>query len=309
MKQLIGAIDIGGTKISVGILDESGKIIISDSIPTQGNSSPQLVLSQTSQTLEILMKECDMGISVIGIGCTGPVDPFSGIVKKVDLLSGWEGINLVNFFSEIFKIPVALENDADAAALGNWAWEYNQSPLSYLLVSIGTGIGAGMILNGCIYRGIGNSHPELGHHVIDPSGPPCYCGAFGCWESLASGSAMEQWYQHQKFNDETISARLICSNADKGELIAQEAVNRTAKYLGLGLANIISFFTPELIVLSGGLCQRFDLFKKEIFNTINSQCKLVPYSLTKIIPAKDPKNAGLLGAGRVGFEIIHPKGK
>lgn len=301
---MIGAIDIGGTKISVGVIDVFGKILVSQDIPTVNNDSPMSILGHVSLLLATLAKRIKTEIDVIGISCTGPIDPIEGTVGKVDLLPGWEGINLVKYFSDQFGVPVVLENDADSAALGNWSWEFNQIPQSYALVSVGTGIGVGLILNGKIYRGVNHLHPELGHHVIDASGPLCYCGAHGCWESLASGRAMEKKYQDLSKSLINISARQICINADKGELCAKETVEITAKYLGIGLANIITFLTPEVIVLSGGLFNRFDLFGDVMFTTIQKHCRLVPSHLTKIIPVQKPQSAGLIGAGRVGYEIL-----
>ena len=168
-------------------------------------------------------------------------------------------------------------------------------------MTVGTGIGAGLVLDGKLYRGVGGSHPEIGHHVIDPSGPACFCGAHGCWESLASGPAMERWAQAQHPQGTRKDARQICANAERGDALAQAAVQRTAYYLSIGLANLVTLFSPERIVLGGGLMQSFALFKDEIERTIQANCGLVPHEKVGIVQAALGADSGLVGAACVWY--------
>jgi glucokinase len=194
---------------------------------------------------------------------------------------------------------VALENDADAAALGEWAWGVGQGTHQFLLVTVGTGIGAGLVLEGQLYRGVDGSHPEIGHQVIDPSGPACFCGAHGCWESLASGPAMERWAQANHPQGEVFDARQLCAAAEYGDPLALAAVQRTARYLSLGLANLVTLFSPQMIALGGGLMQSRHLFWTAIEETIRTNCGLVPHARVQILPSALGAQTGLVGAAQV----------
>src|SRR6202034_1112005 len=164
----------------------------------------------------------------IGIGSTGPVDPVRGEFGDVDFLPGWRGRSPVQDLAEIFKVRVALENDGDAAALAEAGWGAGRNRTRLIYVTVGTGIGGGIVLDGQLYRGVDGAHPEVGHHVIDPSGPPCSCGFRGCWESLAAGPAMAAWFKSQAPADypgrESVNARDICELAQQGDELARRTV-------------------------------------------------------------------------------------
>jgi glucokinase len=227
------------------------------------------------------------------------VNPGEGTIGNVEFLPGWEGANLARELSQALGVPAALENDADAAALGEWAWGAGRGTNTFLLVTVGTGIGVGIIINGKLYRGVDGAHAELGHHVIDPSGPGCFCGAHGCWESLASGPAMQRWAQENHPQGRRLSARELCGLAEQGEAQAQAAVQRTARYLGLGIANLVTLFAPEMIALGGGLMQSRHLFLPAIREAVRTNCGLVPHDRVQIVPASLGAQTGLAGAARV----------
>src|SRR5579872_2898946 len=194
-KTMIGAVDIGGTKIAVGVVDDSGKVLARMQAPTDPNRYDNAV-DAISHMLRETASKADVELSGIGIGSTGPVDPIRGEFGDVDFLPGWRGKNPVKDLAEIFKVSVALENDGDAAALAEAGWGMGRNRSRLIYVTVGTGIGGGIILDGQLYRGVDGAHPEVGHHVIDPAGPQCTCGFRGCWESLAAGPAMAAWLQH-----------------------------------------------------------------------------------------------------------------
>ncbi len=294
---MIGAIDIGGTKIAVGLFEQNGKLIAQVACPTQPERDWREAVHEISGLLAQLQKQIGGELEGIGIGCTGPVDPFAGKLLQVDFLPRWEGAEIVADLSEHFGVPVALENDADAAALGEYTWGAGQGTRTFLYVTVSTGIGAGLIVDGKVYRGLDGFHPEIGHHIIDPSGPLCSCGAHGCWESLASGPAMAEWFientppaQHGSM---PITAQKICERHDA---FAQKAIAREGYYLGIGLANMVTIFTPEVIALGGGLMRSQNLFWDTIQQTIAGACGLVPAEKVKIIPASLGPHTGLYGA-------------
>ncbi len=299
---MIGAVDIGGTKIAVGMVDKEGKVRASRECPTEARAGLAAGLRRITGMLHEAACESGETVEGIGIGCTGPVNPCEGTIGCVEFLPGWERADLAGELSKAFGTSAAIENDADAAALGEWAWGAGTGTRKFLLVTVGTGIGVGVILDGKLYRGVNGSHPEIGHHVIDPSGPVCFCGAEGCWESLASGPAMENWAQSRHPEGRRLSARQLCVDAERGDELAEAAVRRTAQYLGIGLANLVTLFTPEMIALGGGLLQSYQLFWPAIEETIQTNCGLVPHEDVRIVRSRLGALTGLIGAARVWVE-------
>ncbi len=296
---MIGALDIGGTKIAAGMVDEAGHVLAYTSCPTDPASGIDVALQRMVAMLQQTSQEAGGTLQGIGIGCTGPVFPELGTIGIVQFMPGWEGANLVGELSSRLGVSAALENDADAAALGEWAWGAGRGTSNFMLVTVGTGIGVGLVLDGRLYRGVSAAHPEIGHHVIDPSGPQCFCGAHGCWEVLSSGPALEHWAQANHPCNPPLSAREICALAEQGEPYALAAVKHIARYFAIGLANLVTLFIPECIALGGGLMQAYPLFKEEVESTIHSSCGLVPHEQVKVMPAALGAQTGLVGAARV----------
>ncbi len=185
-----GAVDIGGTKIAVGAIDASGGCWAGPIRRLRPAKASMPRWPGSGELLDTVRASAGVELCGIGIGCTGPVDPLSGEIGQVEFLPGWQGANPVATLAGRFGVDVAMENDADAAVLGELQWGAGRGRRNLICVTIGTGIGGGIVLNGALYRGVGGAHPEIGHHVIDDSGPKCYCGARGCWEVLASGPAI-----------------------------------------------------------------------------------------------------------------------
>jgi len=305
----IGAVDIGGTKIAVGMVDENGRVLSKMESPTD----PQRYadgLDRIAAMLRDTAKNAGVEISGIGIGSTGPVDPIAGEFGDVDFLPGWRQKRLVADLERIFNVRAALENDADAAALAEASWGAGKNKSRLVYVTVGTGIGGGVVLDGELYRGVDGAHPELGHHVVDPSGPACSCGFQGCWESLAAGPAMAAWFKSQAPADyphrERVSARDICRLAQQGDELARRAVEREAYYLGLGLANLINLFTPDAIVLSGSVLKSSLLFLDGIRSVISRGCRFVPFEKAELTMASLGEDANLIGAARVWHHRFEP---
>ena len=228
---------------------------------------------------------------------------FTGEIGEVNFFPAWRGNNPVADLARIFGVRVAMENDADAAALAEAAWGAGKDKKSLIYVTVGTGIGAGIVLDGQLYRGVDGAHPEIGHHVIDASGPLCMCGFHGCWESLAAGPAMVSWVESRMPKDyphrDNLTAKRLCELAREGDEIALQAVDREARYLGLGLANLVTLFTPDAIVLGGSVMKSAVLFLEEIRKTICRCCRFVPCEKTDLTLASLGEDANLIGAARV----------
>jgi glucokinase len=289
---MIGAVDIGGTKIAVGMLDESGRVLARLEKPTQPLRGPEYGKTLICEMLRETASLAGGGLDGIGIGCTGPVNPLTGEMGHVEFLPGWDGLNLPALLSREFGVSAAMENDADAAALAEAAWGAGQDAQRFIYITVSTGIGGGIVLDGRLYRGVDGAHPEIGHHVIDPTGPLCFCGAHGCWESLASGPALAR-------RGKRATALEVCRAAGQGDADALDAVAEEGLFLGIGLANLITLFVPDVIALGGGVMQSRNLFWDKIIEVIQSSCMLVPYEKTRLLPASLGRDAGLAGAAQV----------
>lgn len=309
---LIGAVDIGGTKIAVGLVDPGGTILEQEVFPTDRQKDYRDGLKRIQAGMRrCLERRPGARLVGVGVGCTGPVDPRTGVLGPNSFLPLWEGVSMIAELESALGAPVAIENDADAAALGEYAWGAGQGARRCIYVTVSTGIGCGIILDGQLYRGAGGAHPELGHMIIDASvGPQCFCGGRGCWESLASGTALAGWYNDRRRELAAgagagpdalapVDAKEVCRLAEQGEPLAVEAVARVGQYLGVGLANLITCFVPDAIVLGGGVMASWPLFADAVRGAIRQICGLVPYERAELRLASLGPRTGLAGAARV----------
>ena len=309
---MIAAVDIGGTKIAVGMIDNHGSVLSHLESPTDPDRGYQNALDRVTGMLRETAGTAQCEIAGIGIGSTGPVDPLTGEFGNVNFFPSWQGENPVRDLENRLRVSVAMENDADAAALGEAVWGAGKNKRRLIYVTVGTGIGAGLVFDGELYRGVDQAHPEIGHHMVDSSGPPCGCGFHGCWESLAAGPAMVEWVRAHAPAEypelSTLTAKRICQRARTGDALALQAVEHEVHYLGLGLANLITLFAPDAIVLGGSLMKSSDLFLPGIRNLIPRCCKYVPVEKTELALASLGEDANLIGAARVWHHRFAGKG-
>jgi glucokinase len=283
------------------MVDDSGAVLARVESATAGERGYADGLARITRMVRDAAAKAGAEISGVGIGSTGWVYPFTGEFGDVDFLPSWKGCNPVEDLEREFGVRVALENDGDAAALGEAAWGAGRGKSRLIYITVGTGIGGGIILDGQLYRGVDRAHPEVGHHVIDASGPPCTCGFNGCWEALATGPAMAAWYKSHAAGSAAdvrdISAKEIFELARDGDGLAQCAVERETYYLALGLANLIGLFVPERIVLGGSVMKGVPL--DDLRKVIAKGCRFVPWEKTELALASLGEDANLIGAARV----------
>jgi glucokinase len=295
----IGAVDIGGTKIAVGVATEDGKIICRVECPTQPEDGFAAAMDRIKGMLHEVASRTGSDFKGIGIACPGPLDPSSGVIGEVGTLAGWQGGNLILPLEREFGVRVVIENDADAATLAEAKCGAGKGSSHLIYVTVSTGIGAGLLIDGHLYRGHRSAHPEIGHQIIDASsGSRCYCNATGCWESLASGEAIATWVQEQQPSSIPRTASEICHLAEQGDLLALRAMEREGYYLGLGLANLITIFAPDKIILGGGVMNSSHLFLPHALNTIRRVCTQVPVDDTTVTIAALGADTGLAGAAQ-----------
>jgi len=264
-------IDIGGTKIAVATVDGTGELVREAAIPTEPERGFASAISRITDAVTRVVEESGWSpreIQGIGIGCAGPVDPARGTIHNPYTLPGWQDGDIVTPLREAFGCPVLLENDADMALLGECGAGVGRGFDPVVMLTFGTGIGGAALMGGAILRGVAGEHPELGHVPVDPRGPACYCGTNGCFESLASGSAL----------------------AARGNL--PEALSA----VGAAIWTIVHALLPERIVLGGGVMDtHYDAFAAAASQAIG-RAKLAPPGRVTIARARLGNRAGLFGA-------------
>jgi glucokinase len=314
MDKVIIGIDLGGTTVRAGAFDSQGKLLVVHETPIEAARGPEFGLKKIQGLIEQVSAECGTKLLVgIGVGSTGPLDPIQGIINNPFTLPTWENVPIVEWLQKSFHVPVTLENDADAAALGEyWQGAGRAVPRLYA-VTVGTGIGTALIVDGQIYRGLAGSHPEGGHMLLDPSGPLCYCKMRGCWEILCAGPAIERQAREADLTGsrllemceadrEKISARMVFEAARLGDAVALAIVEKVSAYFAVAILNIAILFAPELIVLSGGVMRSVDFFLPRIRQTMQDYREMVPAHRIQIVPAQLGYYAGLYGSAYTIFK-------
>jgi glucokinase len=314
-------IDLGGTNVRAGAVTTSGELIHWRDMPIEAQQGPEAGLRRIIGLIEQVSTDANIQPAALGIGASGPIDRQRGAILNPYTLPTWEDVDIVSPLSKHFGCPVTLENDADAAALGE-AWvgsgagKFSKQSARLLMVTVGTGIGMGFILDGKIYRGTGDSHPEGGHIPLDPAGPLCYCGANGCWESLASGPAIERYAREMvsaghpssllKKADNIpaqITATMLSAAAREGDPLSIQIVQRSATYLGLGLVNLMHIFLPDCVIFTGGVMHSFDLFEPTLHKVIKQHAIVSPLDQIPLRLAQLGQQAGIYGAARAAMLI------
>lgn len=292
---LAAGVDIGGTKISVALVDAAGRLLARESFPTEAESGFERTSRRIGDALEALLKSNGRPeLAGIGVGCAGPVDPLLGLINNPYTLGGWNRCDIVTPLRQRFGVPTFLENDADVAAVGE-AWigaGRDTNPL--VMLTFGTGVGGGAILDQRILRGVRGEHPEIGHVPIDPQGPPCYCGIRGCLESTASGTALGQAAKGLGMAD----ARELFAAANAGHAEAVRIVDRAVEAVATAAWILCHTLLPQRLVLGGGIMEtEFDRFAGPIRARLAAATQFTP-SHVSIVQAQLGNDAGLIGAAR-----------
>lgn len=302
-RDIAGAIDIGGSKIACGLVTRAGELLTKMTLPTQPQAGAAQQITAALHGLKQMAETGGWRISGVGVGCTGPVDSATGTLGDIPFLPGWQGFALADYGRRQLQTPVYLENDADAALLGEVWWGNGRFPTNLILVTLGTGIGGGLFLNGQLYRGAGGTHPEIGHMVIVADGLACSCGGQGCWEAYCGGQGFAAWAQaaQQTPPAAPLSAQTIFRQAQQGSPHCQQWVTTFAQYLGVGLSNLITLYAPDEILLAGSLTQSSAQFLPMARQEAQRRCRLVDSQRVSIGLSRLGLDSGLLGAAAVFF--------
>jgi glucokinase len=294
-------IDIGGTKIALGLVNRDGAIVCRRILATPREFDS--AISAMELALRELMREQSVEVPAlagIGIGCAGPVNPQTGVVNNPYTLPGWEGGNLIASLHRSFGVPVFLENDADAALWGESLTGAARGFDPVVMLTFGTGIGGAAISGGTIFRGVGGEHPEIGHLPVWPDGPVCYCGQPGCFESVASGAGIENAGQPLGLGN----AREVFARAASGDANAAAIIHRVLEATSCAAWALLHTFLPQRFVLGGGIIDdHFDLFAQAIRRSID-RATLLPRGQITVAKAALGNEAGLVGAAGLAFRTV-----
>ena len=315
MRFVLG-IDIGGTNLVVGSVAEEGSALHAlGTEPTRAEAGERDVLERlialAQRTITQTKREVpDAEIIGVGVGAPGPLDTKSGIVLLTPNL-GWVNLPLREIIHDRLKLPASLDNDANCAVLGEWWRGAARGSRNAIGITIGTGIGGGIILNGQLYHGSSDCAGEIGHTTIDSEGRRCKCGNYGCLEAYASGpnialraceeieaGAESRLSKYVDGDLKRITAQTVYQAAHEGDELAMDVVNDTAKFLGIGIANLLNIFNPEVVVVCGGVTLAGEHLFAPLRREVARRAFKPAVSVCRIVPCELSGTAGVYGAAK-----------
>ena len=309
MKIAIG-IDLGGTNIAGGLVDGDGKVLANTSTPTKSHEGPDAVVGRIAKLVEELKDQASGRILGVGIGSPGPHHPTEGFIHSTPNMPGWDNYHLRDRVAEKTGLPVTVENDANCAVLAE-AWKgAGRGCRTIVALTLGTGIGGGIIFEGRLINGPTMSAGEVGHITINYGGPKCGCGNHGCLEAYcgAAGivsraeelldkpgtvSILRDWTAGK---GEMLTPSLISKAAERGDGVALSILRETGRLLGIGIASLVNLFAPEKVILGGGVAAAGETLFKAVREHVRRYAFAPASQKVEIVPAEMGNDAGIVGA-------------
>jgi glucokinase-like ROK family protein len=310
-------IDMGVTHLGIILTDFSAHVLEEIEQPFSVADGPMSCLRQIDHHLDELLCRMNLGfdhISAIGISVPGPVMYEQGKVSSPPIMPGWDEFPIRKQLEELWQVPVRIGNDAELGALGEWAYGAGRGENHLAYIKVGTGVGAGFILDGRIYRGKTGSAGEIGHITIQENGPLCCCGNYGCLEAMAGGRAIARnacmaiKNGHRTLlstiNPDNIHAIDVAQAAQRGDLIAQQIITEAGTYLGIAVASLINLFNPGMIIIGGGVSQIGDLLLEPIRKIVMEKSLHSAVKEVRITSGVLGKRASAMGAVVQAINLI-----
>jgi len=305
MRKLVAGIDIGGTNTSFGLVNPEGKILYKESISTEHFPVPEDLVAEVSKHITNAMYPFRNEYELTGVGIGAPNgNYFNGTIEFAPNLK-WKGIiPLAQLFKDKLNLPAVLTNDANAAAIGEMIFGGAKQIKDFIFITLGTGLGSGIVVNGEMVYGHDGFAGEVGHVILIPDGRLCGCGRRGCVETYCSATGLIRTYQKLNGNYEPVTSKHIFELAKQGDKIAMDAFNFTGEMLGIALANSVAYTSPSTVFLFGGLALAGDLifkptresFEKNLLNIYKNKIKILPSLLKE-------NDAALLGAASLIYHL------
>ncbi len=314
--KLYVGIDLGGTKISTALVSREGHVLERDNRPTMASEGRDAVIARMVDAARQVMRNTAPGqVAAIGVGAPGPMDAVAGVLTAPPNLPGWVNVPLKELVEARLGIKTFLENDANAAALGEFHYGAGKGVHNMIYITASTGIGGGLILDDRLYGGTNGSAGEIGHMTILPDGPLCGCGNRGHLEALASGTAIARMGRELlargvptligelvKGDAQAVSAKVVAQAADQGDLEAERIIRQAMEYLGIGVANLVNLFNPDLIVIGGGLTNMGDKLFAPVRQAVRRIAFPIAAESVRVVPAQLGGDVGVLGAAVVAIQ-------
>ncbi|MDY7075581.1 MAG: ROK family protein [Chloroflexota bacterium] len=324
-EQLIIGIDLGGTKTSTALVNGSGKIIAYDYQETPVAEGQKAVIARMVDAARRVMAQAGVNraqVTAVGIGAPGPLEIETGMVIAPPNFPDWDRVPLRQLIEDGLGITAFIDNDANAAALGEHRFGAGRGTMDMIYVTVSTGIGGGLILNEKLYHGASGMAGEIGHITIVPYGPICGCGNRGCLEALASGPSIARRARERVDRGVPtlmadlaggepghITAKLVAQAANQGDAEARQILTEAMNYLGIGMANLVNLFNPQLIVIGGGLTNIEETLFEPVRRAVSRHAFPIPARAVRIVRAELGDKAGVLGAAAVALAQIDDTSK
>lgn len=305
----VAAVDMGASHLSVALGDFSARILEETEVPFRVDMGPEVGLQKADTILKDLLQKRSLtttDLSGVGVGVPGPVIADKGMVMAPPIMPGWGSFPIRTTLEQKWGTAVTLNNDAELGALGEWAYGAGRGEKNLAFIKVGSGIGAGLIINKQIYGGTTGSAGEIGHLTIDEHGPLCACGNHGCLEAFAGGHAIAS--QGKKLvasgkrtllsekNVDDITARDVVEAARRGDLAAQEILKRSGTFIGIAIAGLINLINPSTVIIGGGVAQVGDLLTAPIRQAVRERSLRASEHRVRITTAMLGRRSSLIGA-------------
>lgn len=317
--QHILGIDIGGTKLAAGLVTHKGELIAQARTATQVQEGPDRVIDRLVDLCRQTVQDAGVSWTSIragGVGCGGPLDPDTGTILDPPNLPGWVAVPLVDRLESALSLPVYLDNDANAGALGEHRFGAGRGVANMVYLTISTGIGGGIIIGNRLYQGQNGNAGEIGHMSVVFNGRPCNCGSRGCLEAYASGTniaarareavaaGISSCMVELAGGVEAISSEVLAVALERNDQVASAVWEETVAILGAGIANVVNIFNPQRVVIGGGITNFGDLLFDPVRRIALERAMQPLASVVDIVPAELGAQVGVLGAAAVALERI-----
>lgn len=310
-------LDVGGTNIRAGAITRDGKKLSESRRPARAMEGIAVTRQMINETIEEAIALSGQGrdaLMGIGLGVPGRHDSAQGLVIYSPNFAGWTNVQLLEPIEEQFGVAAFMRNDVKTASMGEYYFGAGQGYRHIVMITLGTGIGGSLIADGTLMLGSCEGFAEVGHMVLDPNGRLCGCGNHGCWEALAGRDAIIErtWRKLQTGRASALSElangelfditpAMIAGAAQQGDALAREVMDETAMWVGIGVANLIQLYNPEVVIIGGGISQAGALLFDPIQRTVNWRARMVPASTARIVPAALGDDAGIYGGAVLVF--------
>lgn len=313
MSDIVIAADLGGTNLRMAVVDRDGGILHRSKRPTKMGAGAEAIIDEVVSTARECLDAAGGAVNAFGIAAAATIDFKRGILKSSPNLPSLNGLEITDLLTDKLGILTVLDNDGTAAAVGEHWLGATRGSQNSICITLGTGVGGGLIFDGKPYRGIDGTAGEVGHIGVERNGHPCGCGSRGCVEQYASATAIVRMTRELagQFPDSTLNAASAITSEDVftagvgSDKLALEVFSVMGSYLGMALADLVNVLDPEIIVIGGGVAGGWDLFIDHTRREIVKRAFREPAERVKLIPAKLGDDAGILGAASLAFSVAH----